>query len=71
MRFQIELGSSKNDDKITSYCGAKHYPDRRCMGFPFDRPATENFSSIKKFLLKNMLTQEVTIKFDESHDSKA
>lgn len=71
MQFQFELTSTKDDDKISSYCGSKQqpYPDRRSMGFPFDRPSLKFCSNIKQFLHENMLTQQVTIIFDESHDS--
>ncbi|XP_050679709.1 phenoloxidase subunit 1 isoform X2 [Leptidea sinapis] len=46
-----------------SYCGLRDrkYPDKRAMGFPFDRPASA--SDIGSFLTPNMNVQECSIRF--------
>lgn len=55
--------------KAFSYCGLHRgkYPDKRSMGFPFDRPAPIETLTMKDFLLENMRTQEVIIKFEETN----
>nr|CCC55880.1 putative polyxenus lagurus prophenoloxidase [Polyxenus lagurus] len=49
----------------TSYCGAKNqlYPDKKSMGFPFDRPASAATRSLGDFLRdkSNMLTTDVVL----------
>ncbi|XP_067128167.1 uncharacterized protein [Centruroides vittatus] len=47
-----------------SYCGAKDalYPDKRPMGFPFDRPIDAR--NLQEFLTPNIHLTEVEIKFD-------
>lgn len=49
--------------EASSYCGLKDklYPDKRNMGFPFDRPS-RTASSIQDFILPNMSLTEVTIR---------
>lgn len=39
-----------------SYCGIKDkkYPDRKAMGYPFDRPARDGVDTLEKFLTPNM-----------------
>ncbi|KAK9503579.1 hypothetical protein O3M35_010108 [Rhynocoris fuscipes] len=64
------------DDKVTqsgaistacadavSYCGLKgsKYPDKKPMGFPFDRPARSGVDTIQQFLTPNMRIQDVSI----------
>ncbi|XP_054706209.1 hemocyanin G chain-like [Uloborus diversus] len=46
-----------------SYCGAKDqkYPDKKPMGFPFDRPIHARTAA--EFLTENMILQDVKIKF--------
>ncbi|XP_041971349.1 phenoloxidase subunit 1 [Aricia agestis] len=58
-----ELVGSCND--AASYCGIRDrkYPDRRHMGYPFDRPADSNVGSISDFLTPNMNVQQCTIRF--------
>lgn len=53
-------------NKAFSYCGVLRgkYPDKRSMGFPFDRPASIETLTMNDFLLANMKTQDVTIKFE-------
>lgn len=47
-----------------SYCGAKdaHYPDKKPMGFPFDRPIDSRH--FRELLSPNIHISAVTIKFD-------
>ncbi|GFU04311.1 hemocyanin F chain [Nephila pilipes] len=48
-----------------SYCGVKDrkYPDKRAMGYPFDREIKAR--SIEEFLLPNINLQKVKIQFKE------
>lgn len=45
------------------FCGLKNkkYPDRRPMGYPFDRPSA-TAASIEEFILPNMVLQDITIR---------
>jgi tyrosinase len=63
-------------EDAASYCGIRDqaYPDRRAMGYPFDRiprptsTSTEEFSSpvsIQEFLTPNMAIGDVTIRFSD------
>uniref|UniRef100_A0A1E1WWC5 Putative hemocyanin subunit n=1 Tax=Tityus obscurus TaxID=1221240 RepID=A0A1E1WWC5_TITOB len=47
-----------------SYCGAKDaiYPDKKPMGFPFDRPI--HARNLREFITPNVHISEVDIKFD-------
>ncbi|CAG9576271.1 unnamed protein product [Danaus chrysippus] len=69
--------SNWNDDRVVqdlvgqcndaaSYCGIRDrkYPDRRPMGFPFDRPSRA--SSLQDFLTPNMATKPCTIFFSDN-----
>ncbi|KAB0791115.1 hypothetical protein PPYR_02915 [Photinus pyralis] len=49
----------------SSYCGIKDrlYPDRRSMGYPFDRSPRDGVSTLQQFLTPNMRVQNVTIRF--------
>ncbi|XP_022907908.2 phenoloxidase 1-like [Onthophagus taurus] len=46
-----------------SYCGVKDqkYPDKRAMGYPFDRPS--NYQTLQTFLTSNMIVQNCKILF--------
>ncbi|XP_056629808.1 phenoloxidase 1 [Diorhabda sublineata] len=48
-----------------SFCGVKDrlYPDRRSMGFPFDREPRQGVDTLQQFLTPNMRFQDVVIKF--------
>ena len=46
--------------------GSTHYPDRRPMGFPFDRPYRAGVHSLDDFLTDNMAVQDITVKFDDA-----
>lgn len=56
----------KNCDDAHSFCGLKDkkYPDKRTMGYPFDRNI-KNANSLDDFAkgYSNMLSDEITIKF--------
>ncbi|XP_023309916.1 uncharacterized protein LOC108904736 [Anoplophora glabripennis] len=57
-------GVCKNAD---SFCGIKDkkYPDRRSMGYPFDRQARDGVTNLREFLTPNMRVQDVTIQFSD------
>lgn len=50
-----------------SYCGIRdrQYPDRKAMGYPFDRKGRTGVSNLATFLTPNMKTQEITITFND------
>jgi tyrosinase len=63
-------------EDAASYCGIRDqaYPDRRAMGYPFDRfprptnTSTEEFSSpvsLEQFLTPNMAMGDVSIRFSD------
>lgn len=47
-----------------SYCGLKDklYPDRRSMGYPFDRQPRDGVDTFQQFLTPNMRVQDVVIR---------
>ena len=53
--------------KATAYCGLRDrkYPDRRAMGYPFDRNGRTGTKDLASFLTPNMRAQEITIKFTD------
>lgn len=50
-----------------SYCGIrdKKYPDKRSMGYPFDRTPRDGVSTLQDFLTPNMFVKDVTIRFTD------
>jgi tyrosinase len=60
-----ELIGQCND--AATYCGVRDrkYPDRRAMGFPFDRKFDENIANWGDFLTPNMKIQEIKIVFND------
>lgn len=50
-------------DNAFSFCGVRNsrYPDRKAMGFPFDRLPRNGIYSLQQFLTPNMLTQNVSM----------
>ncbi|GLV31116.1 Prophenoloxidase 2 [Carabus blaptoides fortunei] len=71
--------SNYEDDKVEqniegrcndayAFCGIKDrlYPDRRPMGFPFDRIAAAGVDTMAQFLTPNMRVQDVNIKFNDT-----
>ncbi|XP_045454185.1 phenoloxidase 1-like [Melitaea cinxia] len=70
MLSNYDLDSVNNPDgtemscvEASSFCGLKDrlYPDRRAMGFPFDRPS-RTAANIQDFILPNMSLIDVTIR---------
>ena len=70
--------SNYGDDKVDqnidgvcsdagSFCGIKDklYPDRRSMGYPFDRLPREGVNNLQQFLTPNMRVANVTINFKD------
>lgn len=51
----------------SSYCGIKDrlYPDRRSMGYPFDREPRNGVNTLQEFLTPNMAIQNVNIRFSD------
>ncbi|CAG9825513.1 unnamed protein product [Phaedon cochleariae] len=49
-----------------SYCGIKDrlYPDRRSMGYPFDRQPRDGVDTLAQFLTPNMRVRDVTVRFE-------
>ena len=49
-----------------SYCGVRDrkYPDKRAMGFPFDRLPRNDADVLQKFLTPNMAVLPVAIRHD-------
>lgn len=60
-RVNQDLGGTCSD--AASYCGIRDrlYPDRRHMGYPFDRLGRQGADVLASFLTPNMRTQEVVI----------
>jgi tyrosinase len=46
-----------------SYCGIRDrkYPDKKAMGYPFDRLARDGKDRLEMFLTSNMFVQDCTI----------
>ncbi|CAK1590064.1 unnamed protein product [Parnassius mnemosyne] len=65
-RIEQDLVGTCND--AASYCGIRdrRYPDRRAMGFPFDRPADPSVTSLHDFLKPNMAVRDCTIRFTDA-----
>jgi tyrosinase len=49
--------------EAASFCGIRDrlYPDKRPMGFPFDRSARSGSDNIQQFLTANMAVQDCVI----------
>lgn len=47
------------------FCGIrdKLYPDKRSMGYPFDRMPRDGVNTLKEFLTPNMFVRDMRIKF--------
>nr|ACC69184.1 pro-phenol oxidase [Bombyx mandarina] len=63
-RVEQDLVGSCND--AASYCGIRDrkYPDRRAMGFPFDRPAPAA-TTLSDFLRPNMAVRDCIVRFTD------
>lgn len=59
--------STPQCDNASSYCGVRDglYPDRKAMGYPFDRMARNNVVTLQQFLTPNMAVLDVKIKFND------
>ncbi|CAK1541545.1 unnamed protein product [Leptosia nina] len=62
-----EDGSEMSCKQASSFCGIRDrlYPDKRAMGYPFDRPSS-TATSIQDFLLPNMALTDITIKLQNA-----
>ncbi|XP_022907914.2 phenoloxidase 1-like [Onthophagus taurus] len=60
-----ETTSSNECKDAMSYCGVKDrkYPDKRAMGYPFDRPSTS--TTLNSFLTSNMIVVSCKIFFND------
>ncbi|KAJ1524517.1 hypothetical protein ONE63_011009 [Megalurothrips usitatus] len=70
-RVDQPLDGMCND--AASYCGVRgqRYPDRRPMGFPFDRNGRQGVDSLRSFLTGNMFVQDVLVKFQDKIEAPA
>ncbi|XP_072934537.1 phenoloxidase subunit 2-like [Epargyreus clarus] len=59
-------GSKSACVEASSFCGLrdKKYPDKRAMGFPFDRPSS-TAEKIKDFILPNMALTDITVRLQD------
>ncbi|XP_074031041.1 phenoloxidase 1 isoform X2 [Leptinotarsa decemlineata] len=62
---KIEQSIEGQCNDAGSYCGIKDklYPDRRSMGYPFDRQPRNGVDTLQQFLTPNMRVQDVSIRF--------
>ncbi|XP_068623411.1 phenoloxidase subunit 1-like [Battus philenor] len=65
-KIEQDLVGACND--AASYCGIRdrRYPDRRPMGFPFDRPANSGVAILSDFLKPNMAITDCSIRFTDA-----
>lgn len=64
-RVNQDLVGTCND--AAAFCGIRDrlYPDRKAMGYPFDRVARANVNDVNSFLTPNMRAQDVSIVFND------
>jgi tyrosinase len=64
-RVQQDLAGVCND--AAAFCGIRdrQYPDRKPMGFPFDRNGRQGADTVSKFLTPNMRVQDISIVFTD------
>ncbi|KAI7815440.1 phenoloxidase [Rhyzopertha dominica] len=62
---RVEQDTEGPCNDAMSYCGIKDrlYPDRRSMGYPFDRMPRDGVDTLQQFLTPNMRVQDVSIQF--------
>lgn len=50
----------------SSFCGIRDslYPDRRAMGFPFDRLPKKGVDNLEQFLTRNMFASDIIIRHE-------
>ncbi|XP_066901603.1 phenoloxidase 1 [Halyomorpha halys] len=58
-----QQGSQAQCTDAASYCGIRSqlYPDRRSMGYPFDRLPRQRADTLRQFLTPNMMVVDVTV----------
>ncbi|XP_049879264.1 phenoloxidase subunit 1 isoform X1 [Pectinophora gossypiella] len=64
--IEQDLVGSCND--AASYCGIRdrRYPDRKAMGYPFDRRGRDGVNSLTDFLTPNMAVRDCSIRFTDA-----
>lgn len=73
--YQVEQERDDTDscDDASSFCGLRNklYPDKRAMGFPFDRIQRKDVFSLKEFVgnLPNLKVTDVKIYFHEPENA--
>lgn len=79
MKFDLFVMISNYDDdrvdqdlvgqctQASPYCGVRDrlFPDKKPMGFPFDRRGRQGVNSLANFLTPNMRAQEFSITFND------
>lgn len=60
----MDQPASSGCQKAHSYCGIRDrlYPDRRPMGFPFDRMPRDGVNTLREFMTPNMGVLDVQIR---------
>uniref|UniRef100_A0A1B6MSZ9 Tyrosinase copper-binding domain-containing protein n=1 Tax=Graphocephala atropunctata TaxID=36148 RepID=A0A1B6MSZ9_9HEMI len=55
------------ENNANSYCGLRDskYPDKRSMGYPFDRLPRDGVNTLAEFLTQNMIVSDVTIRYTD------
>nr|ADF43211.1 pro-phenoloxidase 2 [Biston betularia] len=69
-RIDQPEGKELTCKEASSFCGLKDrlYPDKRAMGYPFDRPS-DTATSIEDFILPNMALADITIKLQNTTEA--
>lgn len=69
----VEQNLTGTCSNASAYCGIRDrlYPDKRNMGFPFDRVATKNDGHLADFLLPNMKVADCKIIFTDETVERA
>lgn len=64
---QVEQNLVGTCNDAAAYCGVRDrlYPDKKPMGYPFDRLARAGSDSLPAFLTPNMRSQDVRIVFND------
>ncbi|XP_053965114.1 phenoloxidase 2-like [Anastrepha ludens] len=69
-RIEVLIESTCKD--APSYCGLRdhRYPDRRAMGYPFDRLARSGVENLAQFLTPNMSVVDVVVRHDKGTEKQ-
>ncbi|XP_054279415.1 phenoloxidase 2-like [Macrosteles quadrilineatus] len=61
---RTNTGGKQCTDDAASFCGLRDskYPDKRSMGYPFDRLPRDGVNTLQEFITPNMAVVDVTIK---------